>query len=79
MHLKEIMAKDITKIRKSKWADPNAYIELYKGELGYGPWGTLHDNLGEIALGKEEFKKVRKILMLGLNDEDWEEYKEEVK
>jgi len=75
MHLKEVMERGITKIRKAKWANPDAHIELYKDKRGYGPWGTLHDEWGKIALGEEEFDKIKKILMIGLDDEDWEEYK----
>lgn len=74
MNLKEVYAKGITKIRKEIWANPDAHIELYKDEKGYGPWGTLHDSWGERAFTPEEFQRSRKILMIGLTDEDWIEY-----
>ena len=76
MNLKEIMDKGITRIRKESWANPDAYIELYKNKIGYGPWGTLVDTWGERAFTSEEFARIRKILMLGNKDEDWIEYKE---
>lgn len=76
MNLSQVMAKGITKIRKEKWANPDAYIELYKDTFGYGPWGTLHDEWGRRALGDKEYREIRKILLLTVQgDEDWVEYK----
>jgi len=75
MNLKEIQEKGITKIRLEKWANPDAYIELHKDEKGYGPWTTLHDSWGEVAMTKEEFDGIKKMLIWdAVTGDDWVEY-----
>jgi len=76
MNLQEIQAQGITKVRLEKWANPDAYIELYRDEKGYGPWTTLYDEWGRHAFTEEEFRKLSKMLIWdAVTGEDWVEYK----
>lgn len=75
MNIDEVMKKGITKIRLTKWANPDAYIELKRlPNGGYGYWTELHDELGKKALGDDEFEKVKIATLTELKEDDWIEY-----
>jgi hypothetical protein len=74
MKIKEAMEKGLTKLRLPHWANPDAHIELYKDERGYGPWATLVDSWGERAFTKEEYDKLKKILIVFDTDDRWVPY-----
>ena len=68
MKLQEIMEKRIPRIRKTKWANPEAYfrIPLLKNNL-IGPWVELYDKWGQdatkVAVGSQ------RLLIIDIGDD----------